>query len=225
MSGPSAKADGGEASEAVTQLMALWQKAYPPGVTPTRQWFLKGNEDWDAFQPKHLPLTLDVMMEGDLDAQGQEIDVPVVKRFRAADPSTKAVIVMVGYSMEQVALCLAYQRLKFGCFQFIPFLSKETKALFYKELFVLLKMLGITVAEERSDQNMRQLGERVLKDTNDPSLVFGEVVSWEARTGMSGARNTDRCQFQHGSPALIQLPGPRLADRTERLAFWHMAQF
>jgi hypothetical protein len=33
------------------------------------------------------------------------------------------------------------------------------------------------------------------------------------------------CQFQHGSRAPIQLPGPRLADRTERMAFWYMVHW
>jgi len=188
MSVPSAPATPVESADPVAELQALWEKAYPPNRQRTRQSCLDGDIKWDSLQHQHLPLTLQVMLKRDVGwRDGVPVD-PALKRYAEADPSAKALILMVGYSLEQVALCAGYHCIRYGCRHVVPFVSPGTRNQFYKRINDLLHTLGIPVGADATDRTIRWLPECLIEDTSDPSQVFRSVVSWirAARRGEAG---------------------------------------
>jgi hypothetical protein len=171
-----------------TELQDLWKKAYPDNRKRTLASILKGDETWEQLQPKHLPLTLKAMVNRGLDTRGARLDDSTVTRFREADPSSKALILMVGYSLEQLALCVAYQCLVFRCRKFVPFFSENTRGPFHQDIGRLLRMMEIAIDDGGGEKTVEWIDERVIKDPNDPSQVFKAIVRWirEAKSGLGG---------------------------------------
>ena len=169
-------------AEAKRKLERMWEEAFPPLAQRTDALIFRGEQEWTKNQGKHLPLTLAILRLRGLDASPAEQD-DSVRRYREANPAEKALLLMVGYSVDQLALCMAYHYLEFGCRKFVTFPSKGSQLEFSRNY---QRLLGYLIGPDVVANDVEVIEGELLTSPNDPSRVFKTLVDWLRNKGGTG---------------------------------------
>lgn len=141
-------------------LKDLWRRCFPQDTRSDPDARTRGEAEWSAQRPVHLPLTREVM----------KTRLSASLRFGSAEQKEgkPTLLLMAGYSPEQLALVVA-AHVKAGCTAVVPFTGRGVWNDVQKDVASCLSILGV---------DGRVLAESVEVDPASPADVFRKLIAW-----------------------------------------------
>ncbi len=180
---PEEKVTPEEADAAVGELKDMWGPIYNPINGSRDHCRSQADGKWEVLQPEHLTLTLKVIRGHGLDPTPHSSDDPAIGYCNRDHMEEKALILMVGFSVEQLALCMAFHYLEYRCRKFVTFYSEQSGNDFFGKYQELLGgLIGKDPGEVgRTVEVIR--GTWGIVNPNRPSDVFKKVAEWLRHRG------------------------------------------
>lgn len=144
----------------INMLKDIWKRCFPDQARIHADARVQAEAEWSSQRPRHLPCTRNVLL-GSLEAN---------LRF-GSDQRTEGeptLLLMVGYSPEQLALVIATQVAR-GCKKVVPFTGHGVWNAVQPEVVDCLRILDI-------DDHV--LVDPVEVDPSSPADVFRRIVAW-----------------------------------------------
>ena len=122
----------------------------------------RAEDEWRARRHEHLPLTLEVMLY----SAG-----PLQHGHEGQNDGEPELLLMVGYSEEQLALSIA-AHVRAGCRKIVPFSTLEAWASVQSEVVACLYDLGLSLNGDYRFESLQAI------EPNNPVDVFRSVMRW-----------------------------------------------
>jgi hypothetical protein len=149
--------------DAQRKLQELWQAIFEHEQSAsTLEARARAEDEWRAQRHEHLPLTLEVMLHSTRPLQyGRE----------GQNDGEPELVLMVGYSEEQLALSIA-AHVSAGCRKIVPFSTLEAWTSVQSEVVACLSDLGLSPNGDYRFESLQTI------EPNDPADVFRKVMDW-----------------------------------------------
>lgn len=144
------------------ELRDLWLRCFTPDARHDPDARARGEEQWRAQRPEHLPRTLEVM------GRHQPLEIRYGRRDQADQEGEPTLLLMAGYSPEQISLVIAAHA-RAGCAEVVPFTGAGVWAGIHEEVAACLQQLRVELG---------LVAAPVEVDPSDPADVFRKLVRW-----------------------------------------------
>jgi hypothetical protein len=150
-------------NDAQRELQELWRETFEHEQSAsTLEARAHAEDKWRLRRHKHLPLTLEVMLHSMQPLQyGRE----------GQNDGEPELLLMVGYSEEQLALSIA-AHVKAGCRKIVPFSTLEAWTSVQSDVVACLFDLGFRRNQDYQFELLQPI------EPNDPANVFRKVMGW-----------------------------------------------
>lgn len=145
----------------VELLKDLWRRCFPDEARADPEARTRGEAEWRDQRPVHLPQTREVMQAASL----------ANLRFGTVDQAehdTPTLLLMAGYSPEQLALVVAAHA-DAGCTSVVPFTGRGVWNAVQSDVASCLSLLGVDAGV---------LGDPLEVDPASPADVFRKLIKW-----------------------------------------------